>query len=85
MSAEAIRSRRGRLLVDLVEAHPSVPQLVDFALQHLGKHYVDADRATDAVACLEEALEVRRAKGDQALIESTLAALRRCGKDAPDS
>ena len=66
-------------------ARSSVPQLVDFALQHLGKHYVDAGRATDAIACLEEALELRRGKGDQALVESTLAVLRLCGRDTPGS
>jgi HTH-type transcriptional regulator, pleiotropic regulator of extracellular virulence genes len=47
----------------------------DFALQHLGKALLDAGRTGDARAALTAALELRRAKGDAALIESTERAL----------
>jgi tetratricopeptide (TPR) repeat protein len=59
----------------LALARKSVPDRVDFALQHYGKHLIDAGRADDALACLREALELRRAKGDQGLIDSTIKAL----------
>ncbi len=47
----------------------------DFALQHLGKCLTDAGRAIEAIPCLEEALALRRTKGDPELIASTEAAL----------
>lgn len=59
----------------LALARRTVPDRVDFALQHYGKHLIDAGRAEEARACLREALELRRAKGDQGLIESTIKAL----------
>jgi tetratricopeptide (TPR) repeat protein len=48
----------------------------DFALQHLGKALLDAGRAQEAVEAVTAALELRRAKGDPALIDSTERALR---------
>jgi tetratricopeptide (TPR) repeat protein len=59
----------------LALARDAVPDRVDFALQHYGKHLIDAGRADEAVACLREALRLRQAKGDQALVESTIKAL----------
>ena len=47
----------------------------DFALQHLGKTLLDAGRPGEAVEALEEALELRRAAGDRALVTSTERAL----------
>lgn len=41
-----------------------VPELADFALQHLGKGLIDLGRYAEATACLTEALRLRRAKGD---------------------
>lgn len=49
--------------------------LRDFALQHLGKCLVELGRRDEAVAALDEALLVRRTKGDAALVESTQQAL----------
>lgn len=56
-------------------ARGQVPDLVDFALQHKGKHLIDTGRPEEAVRCLQEALTLRRAKGDPELIRSTVAAL----------
>lgn len=50
---------------------------VDFALQHLGKAVLDAGDPTRAGILLAEALELRRRRGDAALIESTELALAR--------
>jgi tetratricopeptide (TPR) repeat protein len=56
-------------------ARQSVPDRVDFALQHLGKYHIDAGQGGQAVACLREALQLRQAKGDPDLIRSTVDAL----------
>ncbi|WP_331747218.1 tetratricopeptide repeat protein (plasmid) [Streptomyces sp. NBC_00853] len=53
------------------------PELVDFALQHLGKHLMEQGNLMPARAHLQEALRLRTAKGDAGLIESTQAALDR--------
>ncbi|MGG8410348.1 tetratricopeptide repeat protein [Streptomyces sp. 12297] len=53
------------------------PELVDFALQHLGKHLMEQGSLTPARAHLQEALRLRLTKGDAGLIESTQAALDR--------
>ncbi|WP_327388190.1 tetratricopeptide repeat protein [Streptomyces sp. NBC_01207] len=53
------------------------PELVDFALQHLGKHLMEQGSLTPARAHLREALRLRTAKGDAGLIESTQAAVDR--------
>jgi tetratricopeptide (TPR) repeat protein len=59
-------------------------RLEDFALQHLGKTLIDADRAGEAIVVLERALNLRQAKGDQSLIASTEEALARARRVAPD-
>ncbi|HZM80415.1 MAG TPA: tetratricopeptide repeat protein [Candidatus Limnocylindrales bacterium] len=59
----------------LALARRAVPDRVDFALQHYGKHLIDAGRTGEAAVCLREALRLRQAKGDRALIESTVKAL----------
>ncbi|MFI9362413.1 tetratricopeptide repeat protein [Kitasatospora sp. NPDC053057] len=51
--------------------------LVDFALQHLGKHLMEQGDLLSARTCLREAQQLRIAKGDLGLIESTQAALER--------
>jgi tetratricopeptide (TPR) repeat protein len=51
----------------------------DFALQHWAKWLVETGNVPEAVACFEQALAIRRAKGDGELIASTersLAAAR---------
>ncbi|MFE5585674.1 hypothetical protein [Kitasatospora sp. NPDC056531] len=53
------------------------PELVDFALQHTGKHLMERGDLADAQAHLQEALRLRIAKGDAGLVESTQAALAR--------
>ncbi|MFD4757439.1 tetratricopeptide repeat protein [Streptomyces sp. NPDC058439] len=53
------------------------PELVDFALQHFGKHLMEQGDLVLARARLKEALRLRIAKGDTGLIESTQAALDR--------
>jgi len=52
----------------------------DFALQHLGKALLDAGRGREAVEVLAAALELRRAKGDPLLVESTERALARANE-----
>ncbi len=53
------------------------PELVDFALQHTGKHLMELGDLAGAQAHLQEALRLRIAKGDAELVESTKAALAR--------
>jgi tetratricopeptide (TPR) repeat protein len=60
----------------LARAEAAAPDLLDFALQHLGKALLDVGDTTRAREHLERALELRHAKGDAELIESTRAALR---------
>ena len=49
--------------------------LHDFALQHLGKCLLELGRYDESIECLNAALELRRAKGNLALIDSTERAL----------
>ncbi|MFC9296945.1 tetratricopeptide repeat protein [Streptomyces sp. NPDC057011] len=51
------------------------PDLVDFALQHFGKHLMERGDLECARAHLWEARRLRLAKGDAGLIESTQAAV----------
>ena len=53
------------------------PELVDFALQHIGKHLMEHGDLAGSEAHFQEALRLRIAKGDSELIESTQAALAR--------
>ncbi len=53
------------------------PELVDFALQHTGKHLMESGDLAEAQAHLQEALRLRIAKGDTELVGSTQAALER--------
>ncbi|WP_190232802.1 tetratricopeptide repeat protein [Streptomyces avicenniae] len=57
-------------------AHAGQPGLVHFCLQHLGKQRTDQGRTPEAVAFLREALRLRRALGDPALVAATEDALR---------
>ena len=49
----------------------------DFALQHLGKRRLEKGDAVEATLLLEQALELRRRRGDPRLIASTELALAR--------
>ncbi|GAB3126387.1 hypothetical protein GCM10027160_49980 [Streptomyces calidiresistens] len=60
-------------------ARRACPELEHFALQHLGKHHLDADEPDRARPLLLAALRARRELGDAELIASTEAALARCG------
>ncbi|MEU1507567.1 hypothetical protein [Kitasatospora sp. NPDC005748] len=53
------------------------PELMDFALQHTGKHLMECGDPAGARAHLQEALRLRIAKGDAELVKSTQAALER--------
>jgi tetratricopeptide (TPR) repeat protein len=53
------------------------PELVDFALQHFGKHLMEQGDLLSARAHLWEAHRLRMAKNDDGLIESTQAAVDR--------
>lgn len=53
------------------------PELIDFALQHTGKHLMERGDLAGAQAHLQEALRLRIVKGNTELIESTQAALDR--------
>lgn len=56
-------------------AQAESPNSLHFALQHYGKHLIDARRPHLAVEVLTEALLMRRRIGDPALIASTEEAL----------
>ncbi|MFJ3882132.1 tetratricopeptide repeat protein [Streptomyces sp. NPDC090077] len=53
------------------------PELVDFALQHYGKHLMERGEFAAARAHIQEALQLRHAKGDAALIEATQSVMDR--------
>ncbi|MER7706140.1 tetratricopeptide repeat protein [Kitasatospora sp. NPDC097605] len=61
----------------LTTARSRHPELVDFALQHTGKHLMERGDLAEARAHLREALRLRIAKGNTELVESTQAALDR--------
>jgi tetratricopeptide (TPR) repeat protein len=50
---------------------PAAAMYRDFALQHWAKWLVETGQVPEAVACFEQALALRYAKGDGALIAST--------------
>ncbi|MGW4693248.1 tetratricopeptide repeat protein [Kitasatospora cineracea] len=58
-------------------ARGQCPELLDFALQHFGKHLMERGDLTGARTHLQEALRLRITKGNTELVESTQAALDR--------
>ncbi|HIW64055.1 MAG TPA: hypothetical protein H9881_16490 [Candidatus Stackebrandtia excrementipullorum] len=69
-------SKSERMLRDaLNRARRSHPEMVSFALQHLGKCLIDRQRLDEAREVLTEALDLRIDDGDASLIASTRAAL----------
>jgi tetratricopeptide (TPR) repeat protein len=63
------------------DAHP----LRDYALQHLGKNLLEQGRHDEAIACLDDALTLRREKGQPSLVDSTEQALTLARKRAIES
>ncbi|MFC5666207.1 hypothetical protein ACFP3U_24930 [Kitasatospora misakiensis] len=61
----------------LITARSRHPELVDFALQHTGKHLMERGDLAEAETHLREALRLRIAKGNAELVESAQAALDR--------
>jgi tetratricopeptide (TPR) repeat protein len=69
--------RHYRAALELVRAEPAaLAGYEDFALQHLGKCRLEQGDAARAIACFEQALALRHAKGAPDLIASTEAALK---------
>ncbi|MCH7230400.1 tetratricopeptide repeat protein [Glycomyces sp. L485] len=56
-------------------AKADCPRMLHFAMQHYGKHLIDARKPKLAAEVLQEVLKTRRKLGDQALIASTQEAL----------
>jgi kanamycin kinase len=63
----------------LALAREEAPEMLSFALQHLGKALIDLGRREEAREVLEEALDLRVAEGDPELIASSRAVLRLLG------
>lgn len=59
----------------IATARAECPATLHFALQHYGKHLIDARKPRLAVDVLNEVLEMRRLIGDPSLIASTRQAL----------
>ncbi|MFI6998031.1 phosphotransferase [Nocardia sp. NPDC050175] len=58
-------------------ARVAAPDVLSFAVQHLGKALAEQDQLAEAHTLLREALDLRAAEGDSELIESTRVALER--------
>ncbi|AUG78656.1 hypothetical protein CFP65_3879 [Kitasatospora sp. MMS16-BH015] len=58
-------------------ARGKCPELLDFALQHFGKHLMERGDLAGARTHLQESLRLRIGKGNTELVESTQAALDR--------
>ncbi|CAM4460954.1 phosphotransferase [Nocardia ninae] len=58
-------------------ARVAAPEVLSFAVQHLGKALAEQGQLTEAHALLREAFDLRTAEGDPELIESTRVALER--------
>lgn len=59
----------------VTHARAAAPDVLSFAVQHLGKALAEQNRLDEAHALLREALELRTAEGDPEEIESTRVAL----------
>jgi tetratricopeptide (TPR) repeat protein len=62
-------------VLDICEKLESVVIYKDFALQHLGKLNFDLEEYDIALKYFEQALAIRKTKGDQSLIDSTKFAI----------
>ncbi|GAB4003711.1 hypothetical protein GCM10029992_46580 [Glycomyces albus] len=56
-------------------ARSACPEVLHFAMQHYGKHLIDARKPKRAAEVLEEVLRMRRKLGEPALLTSTQEAL----------
>ena len=63
------------LLLERTRSELEAFYLEDFVLQHTGKNYFEQQRYAEALELFERALEIRVAKGDESLIESTEVAI----------
>lgn len=63
-------------LIAQARGTPELADLADAVLQHAGKNLFDQHRYAEAAHCFREALALRRAKGDDALMEASAEALR---------
>ena len=76
-----LKERRGDALallqcvVERCRADEQLRPLLDFALQHLGKLQFELQDFANALISLGEALTLRRHKGEQSLVDSTLLAI----------
>ncbi|MGW4324675.1 APH(3') family aminoglycoside O-phosphotransferase [Nocardia sp. NPDC004573] len=61
-------------------ARTAAPQVLSFAVQHLGKALAERNQPAEAHALLAEAMRLRVAEGDPEEIESTRAALETLGE-----
>ncbi|WP_245676236.1 APH(3') family aminoglycoside O-phosphotransferase [Nocardia niwae] len=61
-------------------ARVAAPEVLSFAVQHLGKALAERDQLAEAHALLAEAMRLRVAEGDPEEIESTRAALDTLGE-----
>src|SRR5688572_5826593 len=52
----------------------------DYVLQHKGKCLAEIEQFNKAAACLQEALRIRKRRGNQSLTKSTIAALQELSK-----
>lgn len=59
----------------LVKASPAAADLADFVFQHLGKNALDQEQWAEAAGYFEQALSLRRMRGDRSLVESSERAL----------
>src|SRR5690606_18341978 len=59
----------------VASSRESCPELLHFAMQHYGKHLLDARRPKLAAEVLEEVLRMRRRIGEAALVSATRDAL----------
>lgn len=81
---EAIRLH-GKAIATITEH--GIERLEDFAWQHLGKCHAECGDDSEAHRCFQEALRLRKARGDAELIASTEGALaeldrnRKAGKE----
>ncbi len=69
-----------RLALAESREYPAATVYQDFALQHLGKLWVEQNLLVEAQVCFEEALILREAKGLPDLIDSTRQALEALAK-----
>ena len=63
-------------LIGQARSSPELADLTDTVLQHGGKNLFDQRRYAEAARCFREALKLRTAKGDAALVEASTQALR---------